>query len=69
MTTKQINNIKTVNAKSVLDLQMVLFNAFEITKRLQAVTNGAGENVELLNNIKFGIMQAIADAETIVKEK
>lgn len=47
MTTKQINNIKTVNNKNVLDLQMVLFNAFEITTRLQAVTNGAGENIEL----------------------
>lgn len=69
MTAKQINNIKTVNHKNVLDLQMVLFNAFEITTRLQAVTNGAGENVELLNNIRFGIMQAIADAQTIVKEK
>lgn len=69
MTTKQINNIKTVNHKNVLDLQMVLFNAFEITTRLQAVTSGAGENVELLNNIRFGIMQAIADAQTIVKEK
>ena len=69
MTTKQINNIKTVNHKNVLDLQMVLFNAFEITTRLQAVTNGTGENVELLNNIRIGIMQAIADAQTIVKEK
>lgn len=68
MTTKQINNIKTVNAKSVLDLQMVLFNALEVTKRLRAISKGAGENTALLFDIETAVMQTIANCEAITPE-
>jgi hypothetical protein len=68
MTTKQIENIKTVNAKSVNDLEMVLLNAFEIAKKLEEVTKGEAENKELLTNVKNQIMQAIADCQTLVPE-
>lgn len=68
MTTKQINNIKKVNAKSINDLQMVLLNAFEIAKKLREVTEGEAENSTLLDSVENQIMQAIADSETLVPE-
>lgn len=69
MTTKQIQNIKTVNAKSVNDLEMVLFNALEVAKRLRNVTKGAGENTALLFDIEMAISQAIVNCEAIVNER
>ncbi len=68
MTTKQIENIKTVNAKSVNDLEMVLFNALEVTKRLRAISKGAGENTALLFDIEMAVMQTIANCEAITPE-
>ena len=68
MTTKQINNIKTVNEKNINGLAMSIFNAFEIVKKLKEVTKGEVENKELLANIESQLSQALVDCQDIVPE-
>ena len=68
MTTKQINNIKTVNENNINGLAMSIFNAFEIVKKLEEVTKGEAENKELLANIESQLLQALVDCQTLVPE-
>ena len=68
MTTKQINNIKTVNEKNIIELAMSIINTFEIVKKLKEVTKGEVENKELLTNIESQLSQALVDCNDIVPE-
>jgi len=46
----------------------VLFNALEVSKRLRAISKGAGENTALLFDIEMAVMQTIANCEAITPE-
>ena len=70
MTTKQIKNIKTINEKSVNELQMVLINAMEIAKKLSTCSKDEmSENVNCLISIRAALIGAINESQLLTPER